>query len=422
MNANDAFTRAALYQSCKQSEILQQIDIENASSETLRDLLNKCNMLNIRKLPIIVVKFATKAALEFACNSFPKIKQYVDPTNIAITVEDDEALHLMNTASTFKPNLVFIVCKNIVLGALGSSITAFKSTLMGGNKSQAPASSSSSPLQKIKVAATEVFPPIPQSIPQDYTDKFSPVPSVVLTGGAKRDTDDSVHSNDSIGKNSLKSLLSHDSTVDSFRKKLIDEQIASRTSSRASIIDDFRVSKNKLIDQMLNDSGVADTPNELFEQSLDFTTRDCGNGEDDNKNEQPSINSKSIKILEDRLIKLAETTKTHDDRDDDITIIDDDDYDDIGSNDEDLNHDNNDDDDDDVDVEMHTDQLEVSKLKADAANFIDLVESVAPTLVPQLTSTEDVTTSDTEQQNPKPVSQSIISPQVHRYEYIDDDD
>lgn len=416
MNANDAFTRAALYQSCKQSEILQQIDIENASSETLRDLLNKCNMLNIRKLPIIVVKFATKAALEFACNSFPKVKQYVDPTNIAVTVEDDEAIHLMNTASTFKPNLVFIVCKNIALGALGSSITAFKSTLMGNNNSQASASSSSSSpsLQKIKVAATEVSQPIPQSIPQDYTDKFSPIPSpsVVVNDDNKRDTD-SVHS-----KSSLKSLLSHNSTVDSLRKNLVDEQIASRTSSRASIIDDIRFSKNKLIGQMLNDSVIADNSDELpFEKSSDFTARD------DKTAEQTPINSKSINILEDRLIKLAEnTTKIHDDIDDDVTIIDDDDDDnddyddDVGSNDDDPN--NN-------DLEMRTDQLEVSKLKADASNFIDLVESVAPTLVPQLTNVieDDVIASDTNQQNPaEPISQSIISPQVHRYEYVDDDD
>lgn len=134
MNSSDAFTRAALYQSCSKSDILKHVDIENTDSETLRDLLNKYNLLSLRKLPIIMTKFVTKVGLEFVSNKFPKMGTLITPQNIKVDIEDDELIYLMNTSSNFKPNIVFLVCKNIAVSVLGASIDSFKNGLTG-NKS-----------------------------------------------------------------------------------------------------------------------------------------------------------------------------------------------------------------------------------------------------------------------------------------------
>lgn len=172
MNSTDAFTRAALYQSCIKSEILQHIDLEKADVNTLRDLLNKYSLLNARKLPIIITKLMTKKCIEFAVLKFPKLKNTLSPEHIRVEVEEDELAYLMNTQSSFQPNIVCLVFKNIVIGALGSSIEAFKNDLLKcGNKNQMTVSCPA----KIVVKAPDVKLKN-VNLPQKFTDTFSTQP------------------------------------------------------------------------------------------------------------------------------------------------------------------------------------------------------------------------------------------------------
>jgi hypothetical protein len=130
MNSSEAFLRAALYEECSKSQILKYIDVDSADVQTLRELLNANNLLNIRKIPIILSKFAVKMSLKFAANKFPNLNQIITPDNINVNVESDELEYLLSTTSAYKPSLIFIVSKNIIIGVLGTSIDTFKNTLL----------------------------------------------------------------------------------------------------------------------------------------------------------------------------------------------------------------------------------------------------------------------------------------------------
>lgn len=156
MNSTEAFTRATLYHSCLKSDILKHVDIDNADLDTLRDLVNKHSLLNSRKLPIIISKLLTKKCLEFVINKFPNLKNTLTPQNIRIDVEDDELAYLMNSTSNFKPNIVCLVTKNIVVSLLGSSIEAFKTHLLNNSESESSSSSSTTSSSSLSTTTPHV--------------------------------------------------------------------------------------------------------------------------------------------------------------------------------------------------------------------------------------------------------------------------
>lgn len=127
---DESFTKAAIYQQCRKSNILRHIDLKDAEVGVMRDLINRENLLSLRKLPIIFSKFVVKTGLEFACDKFPKAGKFIQPKHIRVDVEDDEMEFLLATNSSFKPNLVFIVTKNIALGVLGDSVSALRTKMM----------------------------------------------------------------------------------------------------------------------------------------------------------------------------------------------------------------------------------------------------------------------------------------------------
>lgn len=167
MNSSEAFTRAALYQSCAKSDILRHIDIAATDSETLRDLVNKYSLLSSRKLPIIITKLVVKKLLEFGVIKFPNLKTFVAPHNICVDVEDDELAYLLNTSSTFKPSIAYLVGKNIVISVLGSSIEAFKNDLLSRGST-----SDSANIPKITVNSNTA-PITNANVPTTYTDTFA---------------------------------------------------------------------------------------------------------------------------------------------------------------------------------------------------------------------------------------------------------
>lgn len=131
MNSGDAFLRAALYEQCAKSDILKHVDVESCSVESLRELLNKNNLLAFRKLPIILSKMVVKHGLIFVKSKVPQLK-FITPENIVASVESDELQYLLESNSSMKPNLVFMVSKNILVSVIGSSISAFKDDLLSG--------------------------------------------------------------------------------------------------------------------------------------------------------------------------------------------------------------------------------------------------------------------------------------------------
>lgn len=128
--SSETFTKAALYQQCRKSTILKHIDLKNVDVSVMRDLINKENILNLRKLPVIFSKFVVKMALEFTCDKFPKAGKFIQPSQIRVDVEDDEMEFLLASTNKFKPSLVFIVSKNILISVLGDSVESLRTKLV----------------------------------------------------------------------------------------------------------------------------------------------------------------------------------------------------------------------------------------------------------------------------------------------------
>lgn len=135
-STKDAFKRAALYQSCKRSRILSNIDYERMNEGELVELVNHHNSHSIRELPIIAAKALTKGFLTFINDRFPKTRNYLIAENIKVTIEDDELAYLINTPSRGSSSLVMIVAKNIAFGAIGTSIERLKNDIMRDHDSR----------------------------------------------------------------------------------------------------------------------------------------------------------------------------------------------------------------------------------------------------------------------------------------------
>ncbi|ATZ81583.1 GrBNV_gp67-like protein [Drosophila innubila nudivirus] len=133
MNSSDAFIKAALYEQCSKSSILKHVDLDNTDTETLRSLINKNNMMSIRKIPILLAKFITRTGFQFAVTKFPKLNEYIRPEHIQVRIEDDEMAYLLNKECDMPPNIIVIVIKNIAINMLGTSIESFASDLHGMN-------------------------------------------------------------------------------------------------------------------------------------------------------------------------------------------------------------------------------------------------------------------------------------------------
>lgn len=126
MELDDAFTKAALYETCVKSKILRNIDLDNVDTQTLRGLVNKYNALSLREFPIVITKVLVKFGLTFATEKMPRLRTYINPDNISVQIETDELAYLERTQSKFQPNIYMIVAKNIAVGVLGTSIQSLR--------------------------------------------------------------------------------------------------------------------------------------------------------------------------------------------------------------------------------------------------------------------------------------------------------
>jgi len=197
MQGDEAFVRAALYETCKKSKILSNIDLGSLDLQTLQSLINRQNIMTFREFPIILSKYITKTVLQVAKQKYPSLGRYLQPENIAICVESDEMTYLQTTKSAYQPNIYLIVGKNLVSSVLGASISSFKESLLAragdtanndvvDGRVESPASIG----DKIKVASVSKPIVLPQA-PQVYTDGF--LSPVVLNDGDKGETCVQVH-------------------------------------------------------------------------------------------------------------------------------------------------------------------------------------------------------------------------------------
>lgn len=170
MNSDEVFLRAALYEECSKSAILKHVDIESSTIETLRELLNQNNVMIFKKLPIILSKLVVKQGLTFIKSKVPQLK-FMTPENIVPTVESDELQYLLNSQSSMKPNLVFMVSKNILMSVIGTSIAAFKNDMLESE-------SNSQTYAKIPLKSAEL--PVWNKIntPKEFTSTFDASPNL----------------------------------------------------------------------------------------------------------------------------------------------------------------------------------------------------------------------------------------------------
>lgn len=166
-NSKNAFKRAALFQACKQSAILSNIDFENASNDAILELVNQYNSHSIRELPIILSKASVKSILVFLINKFPTLGKYVNPENIRVKVEDDELAYLISTPVKRPTSLITIVIKNIAISTISSSIVQLRNDLLG-DTDKASSKNSNRDVDKIRVFSPKATLKT-KELPKQYT-------------------------------------------------------------------------------------------------------------------------------------------------------------------------------------------------------------------------------------------------------------
>lgn len=124
-------------------------------------------------------KLMFRHGLTFLRSKIPALKNYLTPENIRIDVESDELEYLLSSSSTYKPSIIFIVSKNILLGAVGGSIEMLKNEFLRNNDDNSSSSSSPTPhkvnangVEPIKLAETTPERMVINDLPVEFTDKF----------------------------------------------------------------------------------------------------------------------------------------------------------------------------------------------------------------------------------------------------------
>lgn len=153
MSVEEIFEKASLYELCKNNPTLRHVNIENATTETMRSLLNINNQQTMREVPIWASKMLIRYSVTFACKKFPSLNDYINPNDIRVCIEDDEKHYLQTHESTFKPSLPFIVAKNTLINLCGKTLQELKLKL-------APTTEQGNiPIDNIKSPAVKVTPP-----------------------------------------------------------------------------------------------------------------------------------------------------------------------------------------------------------------------------------------------------------------------
>lgn len=187
---DEAFMRATLVDACGNSSILSNVNTNNLDSETLISLVNRQNAFSFRQLPILLSKVVTKGILGIVVKRYPQLGTYITPENIQIRIEDDEKVYLITHSSEKKMNIVAIVCKNILVNGLGSSINMLKESLMrNADLTEKPSHSASQPSNnRERITVDVAMPQLNAGKPPDRISDFGSKRSLSLdhSGGSMK--------------------------------------------------------------------------------------------------------------------------------------------------------------------------------------------------------------------------------------------
>nr|AHW98277.1 GrBNV_gp67-like protein [Nilaparvata lugens endogenous nudivirus] len=200
--ADDEFVRAALYATCKKSKILSLLKLEAMDVQTLKYHVNKMHAMSFQEMPILLTKMAVKFGVGFVRDKIPIIKDYVNPDNLQVKIEDDELAYLLNVDesklnSKMKTNIYMIVLRNIAFSILGVSIENLKNTIIEAAHSASNQQQQQQQTEQPLITVTSVEQPIVSpNPPKTYTNTFitttPPPPPNTDRGGVDDDDDDEV--------------------------------------------------------------------------------------------------------------------------------------------------------------------------------------------------------------------------------------
>lgn len=129
MSVDVVFEQAVLFKHCQDDSILNTLDLSELDSVTLRALINKSTLLNLKLFPIRVSKSAIKCILKYVKTKYPDnfIMERIDPDLIQTEPTIDEIEMLQNDKTlNYKPNIVLMVAKNIGSDLFGSHLNSLQ--------------------------------------------------------------------------------------------------------------------------------------------------------------------------------------------------------------------------------------------------------------------------------------------------------
>lgn len=235
MELDDAFTKAALYETCLKSNILRNIDLDNVDTQTLRKLVNKNNALSMREFPIVISKVLVKFGLTFVTEKMPRLRAYINPENMSTNIEADElaCLEVQEQAQggTFQPSIYMIVAKNIAASVLGTSIQSLRELITKTVEPIKPGTSiparSEVPFVANKIQINSVQQAIPDiDAPKHFTNFADTFKS------PRNDNNNS----DAPTPSSVKNTTEHTVSVERVREKKRTEAATSRQNQRDTVV------------------------------------------------------------------------------------------------------------------------------------------------------------------------------------------
>lgn len=135
MNPDELYTRAALYEIAKRCPPLKHIDLSNASTTALRQLVNRHTSASIVQLPILATKLVTRMVCQFVSNRNPGFSEYIDYRTISVEVEPDELACLSkdDNFTNCSTNIYLIVFKNIATGFILSAVDRMRNRVQSSS-------------------------------------------------------------------------------------------------------------------------------------------------------------------------------------------------------------------------------------------------------------------------------------------------
>lgn len=283
MNTDETFLRAALFEECSKSKILQHIDIESAPLDVIQDLLNKQNSMVVRKIPILCSKYVVKLGLAWLKTKCKQL-HFMTPENIVVDVESDELQYLLtSSSSSAPPNLMLVVTKNIVMSVIGSSFSAFTNELVSKSESIRKQSYTKLAVKSSDAPEWSNIKPAEQFTTTFDTQTSSRSPSISRRSSISSNISNKSLSSIRTAKSKIRGYTSpipNNSNTDDIKKNLLIDaainQLTNQYPTKISVIEDIQIRPpNQQPSEYENMSDISESDNDdLFDESQDLNDED----------------------------------------------------------------------------------------------------------------------------------------------------